>query len=125
MSFADAVRSVLTQYANFTGRARRSEYWWYALATAVVYFVLGIVAAAIHTSVLTYLVALALFVPTLAVSVRRLHDTGRSGWWVLVDLVPLVGWIVLLVFFVQDSQPGANAYGPSPKEADVVPGAIA
>ncbi|HEV7147700.1 MAG TPA: DUF805 domain-containing protein [Pedococcus sp.] len=125
MSFADAVRSVLTQYANFTGRARRSEFWWYTLFTAVVYFVLGIVAAAAHTSVLTYIVALALFVPTLAVSVRRLHDTGRSGWWVLVDLVPFVGWIVLVVFCVQDSQPGTNAYGPSPKGADVIPGAIA
>lgn len=125
MSFADAVRSVLTQYANFNGRARRSEFWWFVLFNVLLSAVVSIIGAAAHTSVLGYIVGLALLVPGLAVSVRRLHDTGRSGWWVLIDLVPFVGWIVLVVFCVQDSQPGANAYGPSPKEADFMPGVVA
>ena len=62
------------------------------------------------------IVSLALLLPSLAVNVRRLHDTGRSGWWILIGLIPVIGFIVLLVFECQDSQPGTNAYGPSPKE---------
>jgi len=115
MSFADAVRSVLSQYATFSGRARRSEFWWFALFAFLLYIVAGIIDAAIGNQVVGLLVALALFIPSLAVTVRRLHDTGRSGWWILVGLIPLVGFIVLLVFEVQDSQPGTNNYGPSPK----------
>jgi uncharacterized membrane protein YhaH (DUF805 family) len=125
MTFADAVRSVLTQYATFTGRARRSEFWWFVLFNAMVSVVVSIIGSAAHTSILSTIVSLALLLPGLAVSVRRLHDTGRSGWWVLLDLVPLVGWIVLLVFCAQDSQPGTNAHGPSPKEAGSIPGVIA
>jgi uncharacterized membrane protein YhaH (DUF805 family) len=65
--------------------------------------------------VLSYLVALALLLPSLAVTARRLHDTGRSGWWILIGIIPLIGAIVLLVFECQDSQPQTNQYGPSPK----------
>jgi uncharacterized membrane protein YhaH (DUF805 family) len=117
MSFADAVRSVFSKYVVFSGRARRSEFWWYALFAAIVYLVAGIIDAAIGNQVLGYLVALALLLPSLAVTVRRLHDTGRSGWWILIGIIPLIGAIVLLVFEVQDSQPGTNNYGPSPKQA--------
>ncbi len=115
MSFADAVRSVLSKYVTFSGRARRSEYWWFVLFTAIVYIVAGIIDAAAGTQVIGLLVGLALLLPSLAVGVRRLHDTGRSGWWILIALIPLIGAIVLLVFSVQDSQPGSNNYGPSPK----------
>jgi uncharacterized membrane protein YhaH (DUF805 family) len=115
MAFPDAVRSVLTQYATFTGRARRSEYWWFALAYAVTYFVAAFIDMVLGTTLFTVVVALGLLVPSLAVAVRRLHDIGKSGWWLLIGLVPLVGSIVVLVFACQDSQPGTNQYGPSPK----------
>jgi uncharacterized membrane protein YhaH (DUF805 family) len=118
MSFPDAVRSALTQYATFSGRARRSEYWFFYLAVAVAYFVASFVDQALGLNYVLYgVVVLALFLPTLAVGARRLHDTNRSGWWLLIGLVPLVGAIVLIVFFVQDSHQGVNQYGPSPKYA--------
>jgi uncharacterized membrane protein YhaH (DUF805 family) len=115
MSFVDAVRSVLTQYVGFTGRARRSEYWYFALFGILVSIVLSFLQLATNTSWITTIVGLALFLPSLAVSVRRLHDTGRSGWWILIGLIPVIGTIVLIVFYVQDSQ-GDNQYGPSPKQ---------
>ncbi|MGY2128936.1 DUF805 domain-containing protein [Blastococcus sp. SYSU DS0617] len=121
MDIGTAVRSVLTQYATFTGRARRSEYWWFALASFLASIVTSIIDLAIGSEVtagmgiLSLLLSLALLIPSLAVGVRRLHDTGKSGWWLLIGLVPLIGFIVLIVFFVQDSQPGPNQHGPSPK----------
>lgn len=115
MSFADAVRSVFSKYATFSGRARRSEFWWFALFSGIVQTVMSLLDAAIGNRILGLLVALALLLPSLAVTVRRLHDTGRSGWWIFIALIPLVGVIVLLVFELQDSQPESNAYGPSPK----------
>lgn len=115
--------AVLKNYAGFDGRARRKEFWWFQLCQAVILLALLIVDITIATSrssrpglgILSGLYALGTFIPALAVEVRRLHDTGRSGWWVLFGLVPLVGPIVLLVFLFQDSQPGGNQYGPSPK----------
>jgi uncharacterized membrane protein YhaH (DUF805 family) len=119
MSFQEAVTTVLTKkYADFSGRARRSEYWWFYLAEIIVLVVLSVLGRAIDPLIfLYYLAILALIVPGLAVGVRRLHDTGRSGWWILIGLIPLVGAIVLLVFLVQDSNPGDNQYGPNPKAA--------
>lgn len=117
MSFQEAVKSVLGKYADFSGRASRSEYWFWYLAILlgyVVYFVLVTVSFELG---LVYLIALvlAVFVPTLAVGVRRLHDIGKSGWLTLLGLIPFVG-IILLVFALMDSTPGANAYGPNPKD---------
>jgi uncharacterized membrane protein YhaH (DUF805 family) len=127
MSFQNAVRTCLTQkYADFSSRARRSEYWWFFLFNVLVGAVASVIDSILHTrygstGLVQALVQLALLVPGIAVGVRRLHDTGRSGWWLLIGLVPVVGWIVLLVFFVQDSQ-GENQYGSSPKAyADVPP----
>jgi uncharacterized membrane protein YhaH (DUF805 family) len=130
MSFPAAIRSVLAQYVGFTGRARRSEYWWWALFTVLVGLAAAILDSVLGTTfgpdnspawrgstgVVGSLVNLALLLPTLAVAVRRLHDTGRSGWWLLIGLVPIVGAIVLLVFFVLDSTPGTNRFGANPKE---------
>lgn len=121
MGFADAIRSVFSKYVVFSGRARRSEFWWFALFTLILYIVAGIIDKAIGNPILVVIVALALLLPSLAVTFRRLHDTGRSGWWILISLVPFIGGIILLVFECQDSQPGANAYGPSPKEAGGYP----
>lgn len=115
MNMPDAVRSVLTNYANFNGRARRSEYWWWVLAVVLVSLVLNILEAALGTgSILSTLFSLAILVPGLAVGARRLHDTGKSGWLLLIGLIPLVGFILLIVWFATDSQ-GDNQYGPSPK----------
>jgi uncharacterized membrane protein YhaH (DUF805 family) len=116
MSFADAVRSCLSQYATFSGRARRSEFWWFGLFELVVVVVASLLDQIFGgTGFLALIVLLALIVPSLAVTWRRLHDTGRSGGWYFITFVPLVGSLVLLVFCLMDSVPGQNAYGPSPK----------
>lgn len=116
MSLVDSVRSVLTNYANFSGRARRSEYWWFALALVVVFGLLaGLSRASALFAVVYGLAALAVFVPGLAVAVRRLHDTDKSGWFILLGLIPFVGGIILIVFYATEGTPGANRFGPSPK----------
>ncbi|WP_431677005.1 DUF805 domain-containing protein [Kitasatospora sp. KL5] len=107
--------AVLKNYVGFGGRARRKEYWMYALVNFAVYVVLGIVGYLLDTSLLTALYGLAVLLPSLAVTVRRLHDTGRSGWWLLIGLVPFVGAIALIVFAVLEGQPGDNEYGSNPK----------
>jgi len=117
MNFGQAVQSVLAQYAVFRGRARRSEYWWFALFNFIVSLVASLVDRAIGAPILQIIVGLALLVPSLAVGVRRLHDIDRSGWWLFLGLIPLVGAIILIVWFCKDSQPGQNTYGPSPKYA--------
>lgn len=117
MSFQEAIKAVLGNYATFEGRARRSEYWYWTLAVVLAEVVILILSALNKSvgQVLYVVLILAVLVPSLAVTVRRLHDTGRSGWWILVGLIPFIGAIILIVFAVQDSQPGANEYGPSPK----------
>jgi len=124
MSFSQAVSSVLlNKYATFSGRARRSEYWWWYLFVVIVYLVAAVIDNAAGFTYsdttagggwLATFAAIVLLVPNLAVSVRRLHDTSRSGWWLLVGLVPFIGWLVLLYFFVLDSAHD-NQYGPNPK----------
>ncbi len=107
---------VLQKYAVFTGRARRTEYWMFTLINFIISVVLSVVdTAAGMPGVLSGLYALAVLIPSLAVFVRRLHDTGRSGFWFFIILIPLIGAIVLLVFLVQDSTPGPNQHGPNPK----------
>lgn len=114
--------SVLKKYAVLTGRAQRAEYWYFFLINLLVGIVLVIVDSITGTfhdtsglGLLSGLYYLAVLIPGVAVSVRRLHDTGRSGWWLLVGLIPLVGGLVLLFFMVQDSKPRSNEYGPYPK----------
>jgi uncharacterized membrane protein YhaH (DUF805 family) len=114
MSFLDAVRTVLTKYAVLDGRARRTEYWYYTLAYVLVFVALLQLEHGIGSRWPTTILTLALFLPSLAVSVRRLHDTDRSGWWLLFALVPFLGLIVL-VFFIQDGTTGKNSYGPDPR----------
>lgn len=110
-------------YANFQGRARRKAYWMFVLFNIIAIIVLGMIEGVVGLrgeggyGILSGLYSLAIILPGLAVAVRRLHDTGRSGWWLLIGLVPLIGSIVLLVFFVSDGQPGSNQYGPNPKES--------
>lgn len=114
MGFGDAVRTCFTKYVDFTGRASRPEYWWFFLAYVIVYIVAAVIGGALDTTALIVLVGLAFFLPLLAAAVRRLHDTGRSGWWYLIGLIPLVGVIILIVFLASEGNPGANRYGPPP-----------
>jgi uncharacterized membrane protein YhaH (DUF805 family) len=112
---------VLKKYAEFSGRARRKEYWMFVLFNLIIVFVLGFIDGVLGLTteggmgILGGLYSLAVLLPSIAVGVRRLHDTGRSGWWLLIAFVPFIGAIVLIVFFVLDSQPGGNEYGPNPK----------
>jgi uncharacterized membrane protein YhaH (DUF805 family) len=121
MGMPEAVSTVLTQYATFSGRARRSEFWWFFLASFLASVVAAIIDGAIGsdlgggTGVVGLLLTLALAIPTLAVGARRLHDTGRSGWWQLIAVVPLVGIILLIVWWATDGHPNPNQHGPSPK----------
>ena len=109
---------VLKKYAVFSGRARRKEYWFFFLINIIITFVLGFIEGLAGTAgILACIYSLAVLIPGIAVTVRRLHDTNRSGWWLLVGLVPLLGAIALLVFMVQDSQPDKNQYGTNPKAA--------
>ncbi len=117
---------VLKQYADFSGRARRKEYWMFVLFNTIFAIVamildniLGIAMEGIGYGPLHGLYFLAMLIPGLAVAVRRLHDVGKSGWMILIALIPLVGAIWLLVLMVTDSNPGENEYGHNPKEVTV------
>ena len=124
LSFGQAVSSVLNKYATFSGRARRSEYWWFALFNWIVLVaailldnMFGIAFYQLGYGPLYLLAALALFIPNLAVFVRRLHDINKSGWNFFWSLIPIVGAILLLVWACTDSDRGTNQYGDSPKYA--------
>ena len=115
---------VLKKYAVFDGRARRMEYWMFSLVSTVVSVAIAFGAGfmgvflGFSPNVATFLVILytaLVLLPSLGVWVRRLHDTGRSGWWILIVVVPIVGALAMLVFSLQDSEPGTNAYGKNPK----------
>jgi uncharacterized membrane protein YhaH (DUF805 family) len=114
----------LKKYAVFGGRSRRMEYWYFVLFNIIVSIVLGVIDGLLGTSgsyagagLLSGIYGLAVLIPSLAVTVRRLHDTDRTGWWILIALVPLIGVIVLLVFALLEGTPGDNQYGPNPKGA--------
>ena len=108
---------------NFNGRARRSEYWYFVLFNMIISFVIGFVEgiAGLQTAsglgMISTLYSLAVILPSLSVGVRRLHDIGKSGWMILISLLPCIGALILLFWYTQDSQPGSNQYGENPKGA--------
>lgn len=133
VTFGESIKTCFQKYANFNGRASRSEYWWwqlfaYLVSWAASYMGLAIFGGNIEQFVMTEnftyfpwamysfsgLVSIAMFLPNLSVAVRRLHDTGHSGWWVLLNFVFCIGWVILLVWYVQPSQKEENKYGPVP-----------
>ena len=127
MNMVEAVKHVMSNYANFSGRARRSEFWWWVLALILLQIVTSIIDGALIAPMLgaeafspeagqplSLLVALALLIPCIAVSVRRLHDLDRSGWWYLLGLVPIIGPLVLLFWYVQPGTAGDNQFGTAP-----------
>ena len=114
--------SVLKKYAVFTGRARRKEYWYFFLFNMIASLILGFIDGltgmynpAIGLGVLGAIYTLAVILPGIGVTIRRLHDTGKSGWWFLIVFIPIIGPLTLLVFFVLDSDPQENRFGPNPK----------
>ncbi|GHF50936.1 DUF805 domain-containing protein [Streptomyces griseosporeus] len=111
---------VLKNYAVFHGRARRQEYWMFAAFNVGIYIVLMFVDGYVGSEVASTLYSLAILLPSLGVTVRRLHDTDRSGWWCLIGLLPLVGFVVMLIFMATEGTPGQNKYGVNPKEAGVL-----
>lgn len=107
---------VLKKYTVFTGRAQRQEYWMFFLFNMIITIAIGFLEGFTGTlGMIGIIYSLAILLPGLAVSIRRLHDTNRSGWWLLIGLIPLLGTIVLLVFMALDSHPEENQYGPNPK----------
>ena len=112
----------IKKYAVFTGRARRKEFWMFSLLNFIITYAFWVIGSGvatlnlnIHPGRLCVIYILASFIPTIAVEVRRLHDTGRNGWWLLISMIPLLGTIAILVLMAQDSTPGENQYGPNPK----------
>lgn len=129
MNFTTAVRTCFGKYATFTGRARRAEYWWFVLFNMLMSIVLSIADAMIlgigfrapqgeEPQILSGIYSLAVFLPSLAVGARRLHDTGRSGWWLLIWLIPVIGWIVLIWWLATRGENGPNTHGPDPLAQD-------
>ena len=113
---------VILNYTNFNGRARRQEYWYFTLVNVLVNLVMGIIDRVIGSVMqmdnfgfFSVISALFIMIPSIAVTVRRLHDSGRTGWWALIAFVPVIGILVLLYFLIQDSEEGSNQYGVSPK----------
>jgi uncharacterized membrane protein YhaH (DUF805 family) len=115
MNFVDSVKACFNKYATFSGRACRSEFWWFSLFNVLVGVVISAISLAVKMPFLATLFQVLIFLPSLAVGIRRLHDTGKSGWMYLVAFIPVIGGIWLLVLFCTDSQPGANEYGENPK----------
>ena len=114
----DWYTKVLKNYVGFSGRARRTEYWMFTLVNVIIGGVLNVLYNVTGSSifyVLYVLYFLAVLLPSIAVGIRRLHDTNRTGWWLLIGLVPFIGAIVLIVFFVMEGNRGANQYGADPK----------
>lgn len=112
------LKVVRDNYANFKGRARRQEYWMFAFINLIIMLILNTidrVAFSADMAILSSIYGLAILIPGIAVAVRRLHDTDRSGWWALLGLIPIVGTIILIVMMCFDSTPGTNRFGPNPK----------
>ena len=124
MSFTAAIKAVLGNYVGFTGRASRSEFWYWILAVVLVSTVLAVIEGMVVAPVLGFesfspeagqplrvLFNLVIFLPSIAVAVRRLHDIGRSGWWFLLQLIPIIGSLVLLWWYIQPGENEPNEYG--------------
>ena len=110
--------TVLKKYAVFSGRARRTEFWMFVLINLIISLALGLIEGMIGSpGVVGMLYSLAVLIPGIAVSVRRLHDTGRTGWWLLLSFIPLIGAIVLIIFMAQEGNSSDNGFGANPKLA--------
>ncbi len=120
MDFATAVRTCFQKFVTFSGRAQRSEFWYFVLFNLIGSFALGLIDALLFgwasddPQVLNAIFSLVMFLPSLSVAVRRLHDTDRSGWWWWIILIPLIGWIILIIWYATKGTDGPNRFGPDP-----------
>lgn len=137
MGFTEAIQSGFQNYVKFDGRADRPAYWWWVLFTIIVSMIANVIDRAIGSTIVTTpttagvsgttfgvvatIAGLVLFLPSLGLLVRRLHDTDRSGWWVLINVIPIIGWIVLLFFLLQPGSLGTNRYGAPPHTDGIAP----
>jgi uncharacterized membrane protein YhaH (DUF805 family) len=111
MNFYAAISSGFENYSNFRGRAIRSEFWYWTLFSTLAVWAASFVDATAGTNLVVFIVNLALFIPGLAVTVRRLHDTNRSGWWFWIGMLPILGWIAILVFLTTVGDVESNRFG--------------
>jgi len=122
MNFFEAISSGFRNYVGFSGRAMRSEYWYWFLFTILLaivtvgidYAIFGDTMATSAVSPVNGIASLATFLPSLAVGIRRLHDRDQTGWWILLGLIPVIGWIILIVWFCMRGTVGPNRFGPDP-----------
>ena len=117
VEFIDAIKLEFKNYVNFNGRSRRSELWWFFLFNFIIQIIIIILANLITKNLmfLSYIYSLIIFLPGLGLAIRRLHDIGKSGWYILIVLIPIVGIFILLYFYCLDSENQSNEYGESPK----------
>ena len=117
VGFIDAIKLAFKNYINFNGRSRRSELWWFFLFNIIIQIIISILANLItkYLIYLSYIYVLIAFLPSLGLGVRRLHDIGKSGWYIFIAFIPLVGAFILLYFYCLDSENQSNEYGDSPK----------
>jgi len=113
MEFVQSVKRNMTTgaYAQISGRASRSEYWWFVLFTLLASTAAGVLDVLFPGDLLQTLFGIVTFIPGIALGIRRMHDIGKSGWWLLIGLIPVIGWIVLIVWLATKSNPGANQWG--------------
>ena len=120
MNFGDSVKSGFNRYFDFSTRSSRSEYWWWVLFNTIAGYASIFLSGAIVNmgidagALLVFVYYIATLIPTIAVAVRRLHDTDRSGWWLLIAIVPFIGWILLIIWYVSRGTDGDNQYGANP-----------
>jgi len=121
MGFGQAISAGFSNYVNFSGRACRSEYWYWVLFVILADIVAGIIDYLLGMQIVSSLFGLVTLLPGIAVSIRRLHDLDRTGWWILLALIPLIGWIILLIWYISKGTDGPNRFGPDPLATLAIP----
>ncbi|WP_298858598.1 DUF805 domain-containing protein [uncultured Sulfitobacter sp.] len=117
-TFMGALKDGFARFVDFKTRSTRSQYWWFTLWSIIVSVITGVIDLSLgmgDTGPIGLMASLVFFLPSIAVAIRRLHDIGRTGWWMLLVFIPLIGWIVLIVFYCTKSEPTPNQWGPEPQ----------
>ena len=123
MGFGQAISAGFSNYVNFSGRACRSEYWYWILFIIIADIVAAIIDQTLGIQLVTGLFGLVTIIPNIAIAIRRLHDLDRTGWWILLGFIPLIGWIILLIWYVTKGTDGPNRFGPDPLATLAMPAA--
>ena len=121
MGFGQAISAGFSNYVNFSGRACRSEYWYWILFIIIADIVAAIIDQTLGIQLVTGLFGLVTIIPNIAIAIRRLHDLDRTGWWILLGFIPLIGWIILLIWYVTKGTDGPNRFGPDPLATLAIP----